>query len=74
MTNAEIYTRLIEHRGFGGWSAQYIIMRGLGRPDWLPSGDAGLRRTVGKYLARGRRLSSKQLEHVLAPYLAEPFA
>ena len=67
-TTAEVHAHLIEHRGFGDWSAQYILARGLGRPDCLPSGDTGLRRVVGKYLARGRYLSPKQLEQALSPF------
>lgn len=67
-TTAEVHALLIEHRGFGDWSAQYILARGLGRPDCLPSGDTGLRRAVGKYLARGRYLSPKQLEQALSPF------
>jgi DNA-3-methyladenine glycosylase II len=67
-TDAEVHAQLISHRGFGDWSAQYILGRGLGRPDCLPSGDTGLRRVVGKYLARGRYLSPEQLEQVLSPF------
>lgn len=67
-TTAEVHAHLIEHRGFGDWSAQYILARGLGRPDCLPSDDTGLRRVVGGYLARGRYLSPKQLEQALSPF------
>ena len=51
-TTQEAYANLIDQRGFGDWSAQYIIARGLVRPNCLPSGDTGLRRVVGKLLAR----------------------
>ena len=67
-TTAEVHAHLIDHRGFGDWSAQYILARGLGRPDCLPSDDTGLRRVVGKYLARGRHLSPRQLERALSPF------
>ena len=67
-TTQEAYAYLMDQRGFGDWSAQYILARGLGRPDWLPSGDTGLRGAVGKLLARGRRLSPRQLERALSPF------
>ena len=67
-TTQEAYAHLIDQRGFGDWSAQYIIARGLVRPNCLPSGDTGLRRVVGKLLARGRRLSPRQLERALSPF------
>jgi DNA-3-methyladenine glycosylase II len=59
---------LVSNRGFGEWSVQYILGRGFGRPDSLPSGDTGLRRVVGQYLAGGRRLTTTELEQALAPF------
>lgn len=57
---------LLRNRGFGEWSVQYILARGFGRADSLPSGDAGLRRVVGHYVANGRRLTATELEDALA--------
>src|SRR5579875_1096551 len=54
-------------RGFGRWSAQYVLTRGLGRADCLPAADVGLRRVVGRYFC-GRPLSPQELERVLAPF------
>jgi len=67
-TDAEVRDWLLRCRGFGTWSAQYFLFRGLGRLDSLPADDTGLRRTVGLYLARRRRLSPRQLERALAPF------
>ena len=58
----------MSQRGLGAWSAQYILVRGLGRPDCLPSDDVGLRRAAGEYFARGRQLSPEQLERALLPF------
>jgi DNA-3-methyladenine glycosylase II len=60
-TDVEVSDRLMRCRGFGAWSAQYFLLRGLGRLDSLPADDIGLRRTVGSYLARRRRLTPRQL-------------
>lgn len=59
---------LMSNPGFGEWSVEYILIRGFGRPDCLPSGDVGLRRVVGQYLAGGRRLMASELEEVLQPF------
>jgi DNA-3-methyladenine glycosylase II len=67
-SDAEVRACLMSNPGFGNWSAQYILERGLGRPDCLASDDIGLRREVGKYLACGRRLTPEELEHVLLPF------
>ncbi len=63
-----IRDRLLTCRGFGPWSVQYILLRGLGKFDCLPSDDVGLRRTIGRYLWHGRRLSPEQLERTLAGF------
>jgi|SRR5581483_11611325 3-methyladenine DNA glycosylase/8-oxoguanine DNA glycosylase len=67
-TDTEVRNRLIRCRGFGAWSVEYFLLRGLGRFDCLPSDDVGLRRTIAPYLARRRRLSPRQLESALSPF------
>jgi DNA-3-methyladenine glycosylase II len=67
-TDAEARDRLMSCRGFGAWSVEYFLNRGLGRWDSLPSDDVGLRRTIGLCLGLGRRLSSRQLERALSPF------
>jgi 3-methyladenine DNA glycosylase/8-oxoguanine DNA glycosylase len=65
--DAQVREALLGNRGFGDWSVQYILNRGIGRPDCLPSGDVGLRRVVGDYFA-GRRLTAAELEAAMAPF------
>jgi 3-methyladenine DNA glycosylase/8-oxoguanine DNA glycosylase len=66
--DAGAYAGLVNQRGLGAWSAQYILARGLGRHDCLPSEDVNLRHAVGKYFSRGLNLSPKQLEQALLPF------
>jgi 3-methyladenine DNA glycosylase/8-oxoguanine DNA glycosylase len=66
-----IRQELLAARGFGEWSVEYILARGFGRADALPSGDVSLRRVVGHYFGRGRRLTPTQLERALASF--KPF-
>jgi DNA-3-methyladenine glycosylase II len=70
-TDERIRDTILSHRGFGEWSVQYILSRGFGRPDSLPSGDTGLRRVVGHYFGGGHRLTAGELEDALAPF--KPF-
>jgi DNA-3-methyladenine glycosylase II len=44
-----ILDSLLQIRGIGRWTAEYVLLRGYGYPDALPAGDAGLRRQVHKY-------------------------
>jgi len=63
----EIYEQLISIKGVGPWTAEYTMVRGMGRLDAIPVDDLGLRKAVGrlyfnKELASGaevRELSKK---------------
>ena len=57
---AETLRRLVELRGVGVWTAQYIAMRALREPDAFPASDLGLRRACRD--SKGRLPSSAALE------------
>ena len=59
--------RIMALRGFGPWSADYFLIRGLARPDALPADDLGIRTIVGKMLGDGSRPSAAQVATLLAP-------
>jgi DNA-3-methyladenine glycosylase II len=40
-------------RGFGRWSAEWFVARGLGRGDFCPAGDPAVRRAHQDAAARG---------------------
>jgi len=50
MTTDDAVRFLIELPGVGRWSAQVILLRGLGRLDVFPSGDTGATRGLGELL------------------------
>lgn len=64
-SDQRIRDALLNLHGFGEWSAQYILSRGFGRADCLPASDVGLRRVIGHYMAKGRRLTATELEAAL---------
>lgn len=55
-------------RGFGPWSANYILIRGLGRTDAVPADDLGVRTVLGRYLGSGSRMTAAEVERVLEPF------
>lgn len=59
---------IIGWRGFGAWSADYMLVRGLARPDAVPQGDIAIRRVVGKYLGDGSRVSTTDADRLLEPF------
>jgi len=55
-------------RGFGRWSADYILVRGLARPDCVPIDDLGVRSVIGEYMGNAERLSSLEVTRILEPF------
>ncbi|GAB4455354.1 MAG: DNA-3-methyladenine glycosidase II [Armatimonadaceae bacterium] len=45
----EAENRLLAVRGFGPWSANYLLMRSCGFPDCVPLGDTGIRDPVRRF-------------------------
>jgi len=52
LPDAEARARLLELPGIGPWTADYVLLRGLGRLDVFPSGDVGAAHTLGRILGR----------------------
>jgi DNA-3-methyladenine glycosylase II len=59
---------LMNLRGFGRWSADYVLVRGLARTDSVPSDDLGIRDVMGQYLGTGQRLTSQEVNEKLEPF------
>jgi DNA-3-methyladenine glycosylase II len=68
MSNDEARAFITQWRGFGPWSADYIMVRGLGRPDCVPADDLAVRTVVGEYLGDGSRMTADQVRQALAPF------
>ena len=58
----QVAQRLTELRGVGQWTAQWVLIRSLGRPDALPLGDLALRRAVSRMYFGGDEINDGQLE------------
>ena len=48
MEDEAVIEELVKVRGIGRWTAEWVLMRALGRLDVLPAGDLALRRTVSE--------------------------
>jgi DNA-3-methyladenine glycosylase II len=66
-SSEEVKERIVAIRGFGSWSADYVLIRGLARPDAVPVDDLAVRTVVGKLLGDGSRPSSEETGALLAP-------
>lgn len=50
LSNAAAVQRLTHLRGIGRWSAEYALLRTLGRLDVFPGDDVGARKSLGRWL------------------------
>jgi len=64
LTDQEIVNKLTALRGVGLWTAQWALIRGVGRPDALPLGDLALRRIVSRMFFGGEDVNDSQVEEI----------
>jgi DNA-3-methyladenine glycosylase II len=68
LETAEALDRLIALKGIGRWTAQYILLRGLGRLDVFPADDVGGQNKMQRWLRRKRRPDYEKMHRILAPW------
>lgn len=59
--NDEVIEAITRVRGFGRWSAEWFLCRGLGRGDVCPAGDLGVRRAFEHFYGRRRELTERAI-------------
>ena len=62
LTDAEVVKQVMFLRGVGKWTAQWVLVRALGRPDAIPLGDLALRRVVSRLYFGGETINDIQLD------------
>jgi DNA-3-methyladenine glycosylase II len=58
--------RLLELRGLGRWSAEYVLLRGLGRTHVFPGDDVGARKNLQRWLHLAKPLDYEGVQRVLS--------
>jgi DNA-3-methyladenine glycosylase II len=61
MSDEDVVASMVALRGLGIWTAQWVLIRALGRPDALPLGDLALRRVVSRVYFEGVEINDAQL-------------
>lgn len=57
----EAMRQLTAFRGIGRWTAEYVLMRGLGFPDVIPAADVGIQQALAAALGRDTRLTEAEV-------------
>lgn len=59
-------SRLCELRGVGRWTAEYVLLRGMGRLNIFPADDAGARNKLRNWLGIQDKLDYESINRILA--------
>ena len=65
LDNQQCIDRLITIRGVGRWTAEYVLLRGLGRTDVFPGDDVGARNNLERWLRVRKKLDYARVQKVL---------
>lgn len=66
LNDADAVTRLLELRGVGRWTAEYVLLRGLGRTHIFPGDDIGARNNLQRWLRRSTSMDYQAVHRALA--------
>ncbi|HLW68462.1 MAG TPA: hypothetical protein VKS79_24300 [Gemmataceae bacterium] len=65
LPDAEAIERLCSLRGVGRWTAEYVLLRGLGRTNIFPGDDIGARNNLQHWLHRATPFDYEGVRHAL---------
>lgn len=68
LEDEDALNRLFQLRGIGTWTGEYILLRGLGRLNVFPTGDAGGRRGLQRWLNLPDKLSYDEAKTIAAKW------
>jgi len=68
LDDAAAFSRLIALPGVGRWSAQYVMLRSLGRLNVIPVDDVGMQSNLQRWLKLKERPDADALRRRLAPW------
>ena len=70
--DAAVCARLLALRGVGRWSAEYVMLRGLGHLHVFPGDDVGAQKRLARWLGRSAPLDYAGVRKAVAPW--QPYA
>ena len=72
MNDEEVKTSLSSMRGVGRWTAEYVLLRGLGRLDTFPGDDVGAQKNLQQLLHLEEKPSYEKVKELTSPW--QPYA
>ena len=71
-TDVHVCARLRELRGVGRWTAEYVLLRGLGRLHVFPGDDVGAQKSLARWLGRRAPLDYAGVRKIVEKW--QPYA
>jgi DNA-3-methyladenine glycosylase II len=68
MTNREVIADLSRIRGIGRWSAEYVLLRGLGRLDTFPGDDIGAQNNLQRLFHLDDKPAYDDIRQLTSPW------
>lgn len=72
LSNEAVVERLLDLKGVGRWSAEYVLLRGLGRLNIYPGDDVGARNNLQRWLKLRKPLNYDGVRRITARW--QPYA
>ena len=72
MTDTEIIQYLSKIRGVGRWTAEYVLLRGLGRLNMFPGDDVGAQRNLQNFMGLDERPDYENIKKITSRW--QPYA
>lgn len=72
MNNEEVSTNVLSIRGVGRWTAEYVLLRGLGRIDMFPGDDVGAQKNLQRLFQLAEKPSYEIIKVVTSAW--QPYA
>lgn len=72
MNNEEVKISLSSMRGVGRWTAEYVLLRGLGRLDSFPGDDVGAQKNLQRLLHLEEKPAYEKVRELTSPW--QPYA
>ena len=72
MSNEEVCQMLLPIRGVGRWTAEYVLLRGLGRIDMFPGDDVGAQKNLQALLSLDEKPTYERIKALTARW--QPYA
>ncbi len=68
LDNESVVARLVPYRGVGRWTAEYALLRGLGRLNKFPGDDVGARNSLKRWFGIEKPLSYHDVNTIMAKW------